>query len=68
MNTVTISSKYQVIIPRIIREEFNIIPGEKFKIFSDENRIELVPIKSIKDVKGFLKGIKTDIKREADRL
>ncbi len=65
MNTVTISSKYQVEIPKEIREKLELKPGKKLQIFSFDNRIELIIPKNIKDARGFLKGINTDIEREA---
>lgn len=68
MNTVTVSPKFQVVIPKEIREVFQVLPGEKFGVIPFENRIELIPIKNLKTMKGFLKGIKTDILREKDRL
>ncbi|MCK5707063.1 MAG: AbrB/MazE/SpoVT family DNA-binding domain-containing protein [Candidatus Aureabacteria bacterium] len=68
MNTVTVSPKFQVVIPKEIREKFHVVPGEKFGVLPFENRIELIPIKQLKKMKGFLRGIKTDILREKDRL
>jgi len=64
MTTVTISPKFQVVIPAEIRKNFNIRPGQKLHVISFENRIELIPAKSIKSMRGFLKGIDTNIKRE----
>ena len=68
MTTVTVSSKYQVVIPKQIRECFDIHPGEKAQIIPYENRIEFIPVKSIKSMRGFLKGISTKIVREKDRI
>ena len=69
INTVTISPKFQVVIPLEIRKFFKIAPGEKFQVLSYENRIELIPQKKLKSMKGFLKGIDTHIGRErAERL
>ena len=63
MNTVTISSKFQIVIPLAIRELIHIRPGEKLQVIPYENRIELIPMKKIKDMRGFLKGIKTNVDR-----
>ncbi|NOX66995.1 MAG: AbrB/MazE/SpoVT family DNA-binding domain-containing protein [Chlorobi bacterium] len=68
MTTVTISTKYQVVIPKEIRDKIQITPGQKFQMIQIDNRIELIPIKDIKKSRGFLKGMDTNIKREADRL
>jgi AbrB family looped-hinge helix DNA binding protein len=68
MKTVTVSPKYQVVIPRDVRETLSIKPGEKMQVINYANRIELVPVKSIKAMRGFLKGIDTTVKREKDRV
>ncbi len=68
MTTVTISTKYQLVIPKEIRDKIQITPGQKFQMIQIGNRIELIPIKNIKEARGFLKGMDTAIEREADRL
>ena len=68
METVTISPKFQVVIPRSLRESLRIRPGQKVQMILYENRIELIPIKPVKKSRGFLKGIDTTIEREADRI
>jgi AbrB family looped-hinge helix DNA binding protein len=68
MRTVTVSPKYQVVIPRDVREILSIKPGEKMQVINYANRIELVRIKKIKTMRGFLKGIDTTVVREKDRL
>lgn len=68
MKVVTISPKYQVVIPREIRESMEIKPGSKVQVLLYENRIELIPIKSLRRMRGFLKGIDTTVERERDRL
>jgi len=65
---VTISSKFQVVIPREIRKTFKIHPGEKMEIIPHENRLEFIKVKSIKDMRGFLQGIDTTIERDGDRV
>lgn len=67
METVTISPKFQVVIPRAIRESLGIKPGQKVQVILYNNRIELLPVKPIKKTRGFLKGIDTSVPREADR-
>ena len=68
MTTVTISPKFQVVIPLSVRKAFSIHPGERVQVMTYKNRIELIPLRKIKAMRGFLKGIKTDIPREKDRL
>lgn len=68
MQTVTVSPKYQVVIPRLIREEIGIKPGQKVQVIAYQNRIEILPLVSAKQMRGFLKGIDTTVEREADRL
>ena len=67
METVTISPKYQVVIPRKVREQMDLRPGQVVQVIVYENRIGLVPIRSIKDLRGFLRGIDTSVEREPDR-
>ena len=68
MNTVTVSPKFQVVIPRMIRNSLGLQPGQKVQAILYENRIELIPIQPMPSMRGFLKGIDTSIEREADRV
>ncbi len=68
MTSVTVSPKYQIVIPKDVRESMGIISGQKVQVLTYQNRIELVPIKPIKKMKGFLKGINTHVVREKDRV
>jgi len=68
MAQVTVSPKYQLVIPREVRESLGIRPGEKVQVFQYENRIEYVPVRKIKRMRGFLKGMNADLKRDAGRL
>lgn len=69
MDTVTISSKYQVVIPRAIREKWNVKPGQKVRFIIYGNRLEIVPVRDIKSARGFLKGMTSNIDRdEEDRV
>ena len=66
MDTVTISSKYQMVIPRAIREKWTVKPGQKVRLIIIGNRLEVVPVRDIKEARGFLKGMSSDIDREED--
>ena len=68
METLTVSPKFQVVIPKEIRESLKLAPGQKIQALLYENRIELIPVRPIKKMRGFLKGIDTTIDRETDRL
>jgi len=68
MKTVTISPKFQVVIPRAVRQSMGIKPGQKVQVMVYENRIELIPLKPIKKMRGFLKGLDTSVPREPDRV
>jgi len=68
MQSVTVSPKYQVVIPKTIREALKLHPGQKMQIIEYAGRIELIPERDIKELRGFLKGINTEFKREKDRV
>lgn len=64
MEAVTVSPKYQVVIPRAVRERMQIHPGEKFQVISFDNRIELVRTQPMRKMRGFLKGLDRTFTRE----
>ena len=69
MEAVTISPKYQVVIPRKVREKIRLKPGEKLQVISYDDRIELVPVRPMSELRGFLKGLDpTFIREENDRI
>jgi AbrB family looped-hinge helix DNA binding protein len=68
MQTVTVSPKYQVVIPKSVRETLHIRPGQKMQVVEYAGRIELIPERDIKELRGFLKGINTEFDREEDRV
>lgn len=67
METVTISPKFQVVIPKKIREAMDLVPGQKVQAVVYEGRIELIPLKPLREMRGFLEGIDTEVQREDDR-
>jgi AbrB family looped-hinge helix DNA binding protein len=67
METVTLSPKFQVVIPKTIREQLGLSPGQKIQAVLYGDRIELIPLQPAKRLRGFLKGIDTSVPREPDR-
>ena len=68
MTTVTLSTKYQVVVPREVRRRLNLRPGRKYQVISYGDCIEFVPVRKMEEMRGVLKGIDTHIEREKDRL
>ncbi len=68
MTTITISPKFQIVIPKSIRDLLGLRPGQKVQAIVFEGRIELIPIRRMKEMRGYLRGIDTSVEREADRL
>ena len=68
METVIISPKFQVVIPLSIRETMGLRSGEKAHVLPYRGRIEIIPARQLKRLRGFLKGIDTTLSREGDRV
>ena len=68
METVIISPDYQVAIPRSVCERLNLRPGQQVQVIPYENRIEVIPLRPARELRGFLQGLATDLERESDRL
>jgi AbrB family looped-hinge helix DNA binding protein len=68
MQTVTVSPKYQVVIPKTVRESLKLRPGQKMQVIEYDGRIEFIPERDINELRGFLKGINTEFEREEDRV
>ena len=68
MEAVRISPKYQVVIPKKLREALNLTPGQQVQMVAFEDRIEMIPVRKLSEMKGFLKGIDTTVERERDRI
>ncbi len=67
MTTVTISPKFQVVIPKDIRDRLGLTPGQKVQAIAYDGRIELIPVRPARELRGFAKGMPTDIQRDPDR-
>ena len=68
MRAVTVSPKFQIVIPKDVRESMGIISGQKVQMLIYCNRIELIPLKPMSKMKGFLKGLDTEVIRDEDRI
>ncbi len=68
MSVVIVSPKFQVVIPRAIRESMGLQPGQKVQALQYQNRIEFIPVRSLRTMRGFLKGIDTAVSRDRDRV
>jgi AbrB family looped-hinge helix DNA binding protein len=68
MNTITVSAKYQVVIPAKLREALGIKPGQKLHAIEYGGRIELVPARPAKTARGSLRRISADVPRDGDRV
>lgn len=68
MYPVTLSPKYQVVIPLPVRRKMGLRPGQKLQVMEYEGRIEIIPERNIVELRGFLKGVNTELEREGDRL
>lgn len=68
MESVCISPKYQVVIPKSVRNLLKLLPGQKVQVLAYDNRVEMIPEQSITAMRGFLKGIDTTVEREQDRV
>ena len=66
VDVVTISSKFQVVIPRDIRERLGLEPGQKVQALAYDNRIEFIPVRTLESMRGFLQGIDTTVRRTRD--
>ena len=68
MDMATVSPKYQVVIPKRVRRVLGIRPGQKVQVIPYEGRIELIPVRPIRQARGSLRGIDTTVQRESDRV
>lgn len=68
MSSVTVSPKFQVVIPLSVRKALGLVPGVKLQVLQFENRIELIPVRSAQSLRGSLPGLDTTVPRDADRL
>lgn len=68
MPVVTVSPKFQVVIPRDIREALRLEPGQQVQVLQYQNRVEFIPVQPMRKMRGFLKGLDTTVPRDKDRV
>ena len=68
METVTLSPKFQVVIPQAVREALRLTAGEKLRVISYADRVEFIPVRPMKQMRGYLRGMDTALTRDPDRL
>lgn len=68
METVTISPKFQVVIPRSVREKLDLHPGQQVQVIPYDNRIEFIPVRPAREFRGMLPGLSTELERDGDRV
>jgi len=68
MTTVTVSPKFQVVIPQNVRKALGIRPGQKIEVIAYDGRLEFIPVATARRMRGFLRGIDTSVPREPDRV
>ena len=68
METVKLSPKYQTVIPKSVRSKLQLAPGQTIQVMAYGHRIELIPVRNVGEMQGYLKGINPSVEREADRV
>ena len=69
MGVVTLSSKYQIVIPQDVRERMELKPGQKIVVIEKDGVVHLIPQRSIKEMRGFVEGVDTrKLRNEEDRF
>ncbi|MBC7365201.1 MAG: AbrB/MazE/SpoVT family DNA-binding domain-containing protein [Undibacterium sp.] len=68
METVTLSRKFQVVIPRAVRGALGLMGGARLRVIPYAGRVELISVRPMKQMRGFLRGVDTTIVKEPDRL
>jgi len=67
MMTVAISPKFQLVIPRPLRDRLHLRPGQRLQVLEYAGRVELIPERKMSDLRRFVSGIDTGFSREGDR-
>ena len=67
MLTVKVSPKFQVVIPRAVRDSLHLKPGQRMRVIEYAGRVELIPERDIRELRGFVRGMNVEFEREEDR-
>ncbi len=68
MASVTVSPKFQVVIPRAARESLHIRPGQKLQVLVYNGQLRFVPVRSLREMKGSYPGVGSEVERDSDRV
>ena len=68
MASVTVSPKFQVVIPREARESLHIRPGQKLQVLVYNGQLRFIPIRALRELRGAYKGLGSDVDRDDDRV
>ena len=68
MSITILSPKFQIVIPKHIRKALKLEPGDKFNVIEHDGRIEIIPLRKLRELRGFLRGIETNVSREKGRF
>ncbi len=68
MSVVTISCRYQIVIPRDVRERLGLRPGQQLRAIALDGRVALIPLDPIEATRGFARGVDATVAREGDRV
>lgn len=66
MTTVTISPKFQIVIPKDVRDQLNLVPGQKVQAIAYGDRVELIPVRPASALRGMLRGLDTSFERDRE--
>ena len=66
MTVVTISPKFQVVIPKDVRDQLNLVPGQKVQAIAYGDRVELIPVRPASALRGMLRGLDTSLERDRE--
>ena len=68
MTRTTLSPKFQIVIPKAVRSAMKLKPGTTFSVIEHDGHIELLPVRTARQMRGFLSGIDTAVPRDKDRV
>ncbi len=66
-NRLRLSPKCQVVIPLALRRRLGLRAGAILQAIVYEGRLELIPVRRLREMRGFLRGIDTRVPRDPER-